>query len=103
MSDTSDSETSGSTRAVRSCQSDEIPGAGRPYPAVAGGRRGFVVLAVGLYLGFTAPEDFQQGITVRIMYIHVPFAWLVHAVLLADGAFGAWARWSGAIRWPTWR
>ena len=34
------------------------------------------VLAVGLYLGFTAPEDFQQGITVRIMYIHVPFAWL---------------------------
>ena len=35
-----------------------------------------VFLAVGLYLGFTAPEDFQQGITVRIMYIHVPFAWL---------------------------
>lgn len=35
-----------------------------------------VVLAVGLYMSFTAPEDFQQGITVRIMYIHVPFAWL---------------------------
>jgi heme exporter protein C len=34
------------------------------------------LLAVGLYMGFTAPEDFQQGITVRIMYIHVPFAWL---------------------------
>ena len=34
------------------------------------------MLAAGLYLGFTAPEDFQQGITVRIMYIHVPFAWL---------------------------
>ena len=34
------------------------------------------VLAVGLYLGFAAPEDYQQGITVRIMYIHVPFAWL---------------------------
>ncbi len=33
-------------------------------------------LAVGLYLGFTAPEDYQQGVTVRIMYIHVPFAWL---------------------------
>jgi heme exporter protein C len=27
-------------------------------------------------MGFTAPEDYQQGITVRIMYIHVPFAWL---------------------------
>ncbi len=35
-----------------------------------------VVLAVGLSMSFTAPADFQQGITVRIMYIHVPFAWL---------------------------
>lgn len=31
---------------------------------------------IGLYLSFTAPEDYQQGITVRIMYIHVPSAWL---------------------------
>ena len=30
--------------------------------------------AVGLYLGFTAPEDYQQGQTVRIMFIHVPAA-----------------------------
>lgn len=35
-----------------------------------------VLLAAGLYLGFSAPEDYQQGITVRIMFIHVPFAWL---------------------------
>ncbi|BCH30028.1 heme exporter protein CcmC [Mesorhizobium sp. L-8-10] len=35
-----------------------------------------LVLAIGLYMGFAAPEDYQQGITVRIMYIHVPFAWL---------------------------
>jgi len=34
------------------------------------------VLAAGLYMAFAAPEDYQQGITVRIMYIHVPFAWL---------------------------
>jgi heme exporter protein C len=34
------------------------------------------VLAIGLYLGFAAPEDYQQGTTVRIMYLHVPFAWL---------------------------
>ncbi len=33
-------------------------------------------VAAGLWIGFAAPEDFQQGITVRIMYIHVPFAWL---------------------------
>ena len=35
-----------------------------------------LVLAAGLYMSFAAPEDYQQGITVRIMYIHVPFAWL---------------------------
>jgi len=34
------------------------------------------VLVAGCYLGFTAPEDYQQGTTVRIMYLHVPFAWL---------------------------
>ena len=46
----------------------------RVLPWLAGAS--FIVLAIGLWLGFTAPEDFQQGITVRIMYIHVPFAWL---------------------------
>jgi heme exporter protein C len=35
-----------------------------------------VLLATGLYMGFSAPEDYQQGSTVRIMFIHVPFAWL---------------------------
>jgi len=35
-----------------------------------------ITLAIGLWLVFAAPEDYQQGITVRIMYIHVPFAWL---------------------------
>ena len=32
--------------------------------------------AIGLYLGlFVAPADYQQGDTVRIIYIHVPSAW----------------------------
>ena len=35
-----------------------------------------VVTGIGLALGFAAPEDYQQGSTVRIMYIHVPFAWI---------------------------
>ena len=48
--------------------------ADRLVPWMAGASA--VILAIGLYLGFTAPEDYQQGITVRIMYIHVPFAWL---------------------------
>ncbi|KQT65914.1 MULTISPECIES: heme ABC transporter permease [unclassified Aureimonas] len=35
-----------------------------------------LALAGGLGLGLLAPEDYQQGSTVRIMFIHVPFAWL---------------------------
>ena len=35
-----------------------------------------LLLAIGLYGAFTAPPDYQQGETVRIMYIHVPSAWL---------------------------
>ena len=32
---------------------------------------------IGLYLGlFVSPADYQQGDTVRIIYIHVPAAWL---------------------------
>ena len=35
------------------------------------------LLGVGLYMTFfVAPADYQQGETVRIMYIHVPAAWL---------------------------
>ena len=33
------------------------------------------LLAAGLFLGFTAPPDYQQGDTVKIMFIHVPAAW----------------------------
>ncbi|MEH6951705.1 heme ABC transporter permease [Nitrobacter sp. NHB1] len=34
------------------------------------------VLAIGLYQSATAPDDYQQGATVKIMFIHVPNAWL---------------------------
>jgi heme exporter protein C len=35
------------------------------------------LIAAGLYLAlFASPPDYQQGETVRIMYIHVPSAWL---------------------------
>ena len=38
----------------------------------------------GLYLGFLAsPADYQQGETVRIMYIHVPAAWMALMAYLA--------------------
>ena len=49
-----------------------------------------IVIAGGLWMGFAAPEDYQQGITVRIMYLHVPFAWLSMLIytLMALSAVG---------------
>jgi heme exporter protein C len=35
-----------------------------------------LAFAAGLYAAFAAPDDYQQGATVRIMFIHVPGAWL---------------------------
>ncbi|HEX3654102.1 MAG TPA: heme ABC transporter permease CcmC [Rhizomicrobium sp.] len=35
-----------------------------------------ILFVLGLYLSFTAPPDYQQGDTVRIMFIHVPAAWV---------------------------
>jgi heme exporter protein C len=34
-----------------------------------------VLFIVGMWLSFAAPEDYQQGRTVRIMFIHVPAVW----------------------------
>lgn len=49
-----------------------------------------LMLAVGAYMAFfVAPEDYQQGATVRIMFLHVPSAWLSmggYAMLAALGA-----------------
>ena len=49
-----------------------------------------LMLAVGVYMAFfVAPEDYQQGKTVRIMFLHVPSAWLSmggYALLAALGA-----------------
>jgi len=35
-----------------------------------------LLFAVGLYMSFNTEGDYQQGETVRIMYVHVPAAWL---------------------------
>ena len=40
-----------------------------------------LAFVAGLYLAwFVAPDDYQQGATVKIMFIHVPNAWLAMAV-----------------------
>jgi heme exporter protein C len=49
-----------------------------------------LMLGVGLYMAFfVAPADYQQGQTVRIMFVHVPSAWLSmggYALLAVLGA-----------------
>ena len=49
-----------------------------------------LLLAAGLYLAlFVAPPDYQQGEAVRIMFVHVPAAWMasfVYAVMALASA-----------------
>jgi heme exporter protein C len=50
-----------------------------------------VLLLSGLYLAFlVAPPDYQQGETVRIMFVHVPAAWLAMMgyALVGASSFG---------------
>src|SRR5262245_14395221 len=48
--------------------------AGRVLPWLAGATA--IAFAIGLNQAFLAPDDYQQGATVKIMFIHVPSAWL---------------------------
>ncbi|MBR2535102.1 MAG: heme ABC transporter permease [Hyphomicrobium sp.] len=62
---------------------------GTLLPIVAGAAS--VAILYGLYLAFfVSPADYQQGETVRIMYIHVPSAWLAMMAyaLVALSSFG---------------
>jgi len=45
-----------------------------------------ILIAFGLALGLTAPPDYQQGETVRIMFVHVPAAWTAMLAYLCLGA-----------------
>jgi heme exporter protein C len=48
------------------------------------------LIAVGLVMAFTAPLDYQQGHAAKIMYVHVPAAWLsmIGYALVAVSSFG---------------
>ena len=59
------------------------------------------LMAAGLYFAlFASPPDYQQGETVRIMYIHVPAAYMavmIYAVMAAAGfVFLVWRHGLGA-------
>jgi len=51
-----------------------------------------LLLGAGLYLGlFVAPADYQQGESYRIMFVHVPSAWMsmfIYVVMAVSGAIG---------------
>jgi len=49
-----------------------------------------LLIAIGLVMGLQAPVDYQQGHTAKIMYVHVPAAWLSMAgySLIAISSFG---------------
>ena len=51
------------------------------------------LFAVGLALSFAAPPDYQQGETAKIMYLHVPAAWMATFVygVMAVAALGTLA------------
>ena len=54
-------------------------------------------IVVGLGWGFFAtPDDFRQGSTVKIIYIHVPAAWIaINAWIMMLVASLIWL-----VRWP---
>lgn len=63
--------------------------AGKAIPWIAA--LTILLFGLGLYLAFVvSPADYQQGETVRIMYVHVPAAWLAMFiyVLIAASALG---------------
>ena len=61
---------------------------GAVLPWVVGGAA--ICFPVGLYLALIAsPPDYQQGETVRIMYVHVPAAWMALFVYTAMAAASA--------------
>ena len=50
----------------------------------------FVLAAIGLYIGLgMAPTDFQQGDAYRIIFIHVPAAWMSMFIYLLMAAWAA--------------
>ena len=55
------------------------------------------LLLAGTWFSFTAPADYQQGDTVRIMFIHVPAASLG---LMAYGALGVFSFFALVFRHP---
>jgi len=48
------------------------------------------LFGMGLWIGFSVPDDYQQGRTVRIMFVHVPSVWMAMGayMVMVSGALG---------------
>ena len=80
------------TRLANPARFQSFAGAFLPFLWAVSG----LLIAAGLVLGlFFSPADYQQGESVRIMYIHVPAAWLSllgYSVMAGASAWGFIAR-----------
>lgn len=64
----------------------KITGSALPYTAIFA----VIFLVAGLYFAiFASPADYQQGEFVRIMYVHVPSAWMALGVYMFIAACSA--------------
>jgi heme exporter protein C len=61
---------------------------------------GLAMLLVGTYLGlFVAPPERHMGDVQRIMYVHVPSAWVALVLYTLAFGFAIASLWSGRERW----
>ncbi len=76
----------------------------RPFPKIhLVGALGLVLLLAGSWIGlFVAPPEKHMGDVMRILYVHVPSAWI--AMLSYTLAFGLaiWSLWTGSSRADAW-
>lgn len=66
------------------------PLAGKVWPVFA--VIAVILAVIGLYIGlFVAPTDFQQGEVYRVIFIHVPAAWMGMFIYLVMAMYGVLA------------
>ena len=67
--------------------------AGRVLPWLAAAT--LLAFGLGLALSLAAPDDYWQGATVKIMFLHVPSAWLITLIWVVMSI--------AAVATPVWR
>jgi len=64
------------------------------------GLLGVVLFLIGSWLGlFNSPPEQHMGEVTRIMYVHVPSAWVAMLCFTAAFGFGVASLWTGKAKW----